>query len=479
MGSTQTITLFSNISSTGQRSSSFLLSLLMHGLGAGLISLGIFDMPQLAPPLAAQHYDLRHLDLRTPEPRPSSGGSVSYPGPVQQTVHVSQSKSPPPGAKPQAPAPPLPETAQANPAKQTLLQPDVRNPVVLAEKIPLPSVVIWSPEKTPVKSIVPPQPQKPTAADVTPSITPPNEEVTLSDLGISSSDLSVQDPLIQATITSPVVLHDPKLLQLPPVTTSDSTAEPTPATVVSLSNLRMDDGMVTLPPANQTAPASAPGSLVPGQTADAAPQPNPGPPGGSAAQAAGQGTGGVTVTPSTALAPPGQGVTPGPTAGPGSGAGSPSATVISLPHDGQFGSVIVGDSIGDVYPEVTDLWSNRMAYTVYLHVGLAKSWILQYSLPATADAASAGEVARIDAPWPYNIVRPNIPAGSVDADALMIHGFINQSGRFDTLSVAFPSDYAQAQFVLGSLQQWQFRPAAQDGKPVRVEVMLIIPESSD
>jgi hypothetical protein len=33
-----------------------------------------------------------------------------------------------------------------------------------------------------------------------------------------------------------------------------------------------------------------------------------------------------------------------------------------------------------------------------------------------------------------------------------------------------------AQFVLASLQQWQFRPAARNGQIARVEVLLIIPE---
>ena len=94
-----------------------------------------------------------------------------------------------------------------------------------------------------------------------------------------------------------------------------------------------------------------------------------------------------------------------------------------------------------------------------------------------ADAAAAGEVAALDAPWPYNIVRPNIPAGSVDA--IMVHGFVNQAGRFEALSIAFPSGFAQAPFVLGSLAQWQFRPAAQNGQPVRVEVLLIIPEDQE
>jgi hypothetical protein len=60
----------------------------------------------------------------------------------------------------------------------------------------------------------------------------------------------------------------------------------------------------------------------------------------------------------------------------------------------------------------------------------------------------------------------------------MVHGFVNQAGRFESLSVLFPPQFAQAQFVLDALAQWQFRPAAQNGKNVRVEVLLIIPDES-
>ena len=84
--------------------------------------------------------------------------------------------------------------------------------------------------------------------------------------------------------------------------------------------------------------------------------------------------------------------------------------------------------------------------------------------------------SRLDAPWPFNIVRPNLEPGSVDADALMIHGFIDPSGRFQGLSVAFPPAFPQAQFVLEALEKWQFRPATQDGQPIRVEILLLIPE---
>jgi hypothetical protein len=64
----------------------------------------------------------------------------------------------------------------------------------------------------------------------------------------------------------------------------------------------------------------------------------------------------------------------------------------------------------------------------------------------------------------------------MDADALMIHGFVNQAGRFENLSILFPPEFAEAQLMLDSLRQWEFRPAGQNGQSVRVEILLIIPE---
>ncbi len=168
-------------------------------------------------------------------------------------------------------------------------------------------------------------------------------------------------------------------------------------------------------------------------------------------------------------------------AAPNSGSGDEvmaGATLVTVPRDGRFGSVIVGDSLQDRYPEVGDMWSGRLTYTAYQHVGLSKSWILQYSIPRSADAASAGTVARLDAPWPYSIVRPNLDPGistrrrRSDDPRLCV----NQTGRFETLTIVFPEDFPKAQFVLAALQKWQFRPASQDGQPARVEVLLIIPD---
>ena len=61
----------------------------------------------------------------------------------------------------------------------------------------------------------------------------------------------------------------------------------------------------------------------------------------------------------------------------------------------------------------------------------------------------------------------------------MVHGILNQAGRFESLAVAFPKAFRYASFVLYTLRQWQFRPALQNGQATAVEVLLIIPEELD
>jgi hypothetical protein len=141
--------------------------------------------------------------------------------------------------------------------------------------------------------------------------------------------------------------------------------------------------------------------------------------------------------------------------------------------------VVVGSSLEEKYPETADLWSGRLAYTVYLHLGVAKSWILQYTVPRSSNDTETSNINHLDAPWPYNIVRPNLAPDSINADAVMVHGFVNKAGRFEELAIVFPPELRQAKFVLAALAQWQFRPAAQNGQVTKVEVLLIIPDQSD
>jgi hypothetical protein len=135
--------------------------------------------------------------------------------------------------------------------------------------------------------------------------------------------------------------------------------------------------------------------------------------------------------------------------------------------------VVVGSSLADKYPETVGIWNGRPVYTVYLRVGAGKSWILQYSIPPSAGTDNS---ARPDAPWPYDIVRPHFEPDDFNSDALMVHGFVTASGRFERLALVFPEDFAKAKFLLSALQQWEFRPARQNGQVAQVEVLLIIPE---
>ena len=136
----------------------------------------------------------------------------------------------------------------------------------------MPQVVIWTPSKTPVKNIVPPLPQKPTAADVKPTYDPPNQEVNLANVNIASSSTTGPRNIVAASTTSPVAVQQPQQVQLPPVSATQNSAQPTPAAILSLSDLRMKNGTAMLPPVNESAAANEPGALAPGRVQDSSAQ---------------------------------------------------------------------------------------------------------------------------------------------------------------------------------------------------------------
>jgi len=460
--------LFATLSPPGQRPTSLVGSVLVHVIAAAVVWVGFGYKPPVTR-VVEEHYTVRQLDLRAPIERPEQAARVPYPksrpGAAAPAGRTEQSRT-------------LPRPVnQVQPGPQTLIQADLLNPVKMPQLIPVPQVVIWSPSKTVVKHIVPPLPTKPTTADVIPVLDRPNQELTLADVNIASSKLPSFKSPVAPSNTSPVTVHVPAQVQQPPTLASQQTAPPTPAAVVSLSDLKMKDGSAALPPVNESQASNAQGALTPGQTKNPSAEAGNGPP------AAKPGLGGAGQSPAAGANHSASGSgTPetssslsGPETG-SDGTARATTTTIPLPKDGHFGSVIVNDALEQQFPELADKWKGRIAYTAYLHVGLSKSWILQYSLPRNAEAAAAGITSRLEAPWPYNIVRPNLAPGTIDADALMIRGFVNESGRFEDLSIVFPQPFSSAQFVLAALQQWQFRPALQNGQAVRVEVLLIVPE---
>jgi hypothetical protein len=477
MRSAGTTTLFTEGADSGPQPASFAVSFVVHSLVIAIIWFAVMFNPHVTR-VVTDRYSVRKLDLHMEQEMEQAATQVRNDLPAKPAP-----KAPVGGSTPSPAA--APQTAQAKIGPQTLVQPDLNKPIQLTQEVPLPKIVIWSPAKVQVKVITPPQPQKPTSAEVKPSVVSPNQELNLADVNVASSFHPTPKTIVQPSTTSPLTVHSPTpQVQMAPTSTSQSTLQATPVQIMSLSDLRAKDASVALPPVSETKPSAgqgimgAPQKSGQGQANSASTQTNGA---GQGQQAKGTSPGAGSGQSSS----PASGTVAGSNSGPahaGNGstgsdqAETPPTTVISVPRDGHFSSVIVGDSLQDRYPEIADIWSGRLTYTAYLHVGLTKSWILQYSLPRALEATQSGNVARLDAPWPYSIVRPNLEPGSVDADALMVHGYVNQSGRFETLTVLFPEGFSRAQFVLAALQQWQFRPAAQDGQPARVEVLLIIPE---
>jgi hypothetical protein len=450
--SSPAVTLFSEAIDQDRRPVTVVASAVIHVAVISLVSFGILNAPKIDTRVA-ERYTVRTLDFHMPPPPiRRAANKIDFPG-----QHHPKTAAPAHAAGGSAPPPPV--TAQAPIGPQTLIQPDLPKQLALQEELPVPQMLIWTPRVKVVQKIVAPTPQPNTTAEAKPTLQAPNQETNLADVNLAASLAQTETLHLMPSTTTPIVVHGPKLPQSTPSTVTQTTAAPTPTAILSASDLHMDDGAADLPPVNESARADQPDTL--------------GDPGLAPGKGAGSGNGSDPGA--------GQGSAPAGAAQPSSADGlgqANAATQITLPRNGQFGAVVIGAALQDQFPELAGLWGGRMAYTVYLHVGLARSWILEYSLPGAATVL-AGNGERLEAPWPYSIVRPNLGAGDINADALMVHGFVNQAGQFEALSVVFPQAFPQAQFVLQSLAHWQFRPAIHNGSNARVEVLLIIPEELD
>ena len=480
-GSSHTISLFTEQPPARGKPYAFALSVVLHVTVAGVVLYGFLFAPRINMRAAADRYVIRRVNLNRPDPlnQRTAGDSSLYPK-LRSIMHA-----PSPLGKPAAPASSRRQLADTVRALQTIVQPDAPLKKLVMKDIPLPAVMLWSVPKPKVQVITPPPPHPATTADVRPAIIQPNREVAPADIALSSTAFASPLPMPLPSTSAPVVIRGPDPTKRVPETASTSSTQPTSAAVVSLSDQIMAKGTMALPPVNETAPGSQSGALAPGRAGNAS-QAGQGDPSSRGTEAGARQTQGDPGNLAGTAASQ-RGVNSGSSA---SNAGSTSkgeggqdsnltVTPITLPQNGQFGVVVVGSTLQEQYPETAGLWQGRLVYSVYLHVGLTRNWILQYSLPSSADAAAAGTANHLEAPWPYYIVRPNLNPADADVDALMIHGFVNASGHFESLAFALPSGFALARPILNALQQWQFRPAKQNGQLAKVEVLLIIPEDEE
>lgn len=428
-----------------------MFSLVAHGALAAVFYFALTQAPRIVDPALLQHFAVRQLDLHGLDPHfpklpaAAEGPKIPYPGPW------------PAGSVPPDVSDAMRTFLSSAAGRQTLIQPELHSHVSFAQQVPLPSIMIWTPGQMPRKKIVAPLPDPDTSSYVKPSLDLPNQEIKLSNIAVAATDISPRIESMPATTTSPVESPTVKPVQKPLMTMSKSTEQPTAAAVISVSEIRMEEGTLFVPPVNDIAKSTTAAANKPGTGGGNGT-------GNGAAETGAARAEDPSLSDAESMRADGTRLT---------------AEHIVVPRDGKFNVVAVGNSLADDYPETAEFWGNRVAYTAYLHVGLKKNWILQYSVTRSADLAAAGNVSRLEAPWPYEIKRPNLLSRDLNADALMVHGVLNQTGRLESLAIVFPGGFRYSSYVLYALRQWQFRPARQNGQATPVEVLLIIPEELD
>jgi hypothetical protein len=490
MDRSRTITLFAETPTARRGPSGFVVSAMVHVAVIGLGYAYLRQAVRVQDLIANQRYNVRLIHVESPQLRRirsggSGGGSPDLPAAMRAAGPAGQA------------SPLIHAVVRPIRAAQTLVQPDLP-PDLLAKQVPLPQVLIWSAGRTPAVTITPPPPLPVNAPVKYPSLEAPNDQLNIAEVKIAATAISASALTVPPSTTAPIAVKRTSQPMQMPALASAAVGTATPARVISLSDVQMERGTIALPALNELGArdgvddptaergmagnssngagkqnASATGSGMGDRGSDAS---SAG--GNSQRAAAGVGGGGAAEGPGRGGVNAGTGESAD-----GSGIGdagttdTAAVTEIRQPIDGQFGAVVVGSSIAERYPETMQLWAGRLAYTVYLHVGLEKNWILQYAV--TREAASvSGNATQPNAPWPYLIERPHLAPGDFNSDAVMVHGRLNASGHFEALAVVFPTDFSQAQFVLSALRQWRFRPARQNGVIVAVEVLLIIPEEN-
>ncbi len=156
------------------------------------------------------------------------------------------------------------------------------------------------------------------------------------------------------------------------------------------------------------------------------------------------------------------------------------ATRIVHPAGGVFDVVVQSGGL-EGFSESSGILSGRPVYSVYVKVGAARDWILQYCIPAEDEQSAEqngavvtlGNPSPLAAPFPVVTTRP--PVKARPGGYVMVHGYITPAGRFANLRVLGRTEPQESELVLEVLEAWEFRPATRDRKPLRVEMLLAIP----
>jgi hypothetical protein len=151
-------------------------------------------------------------------------------------------------------------------------------------------------------------------------------------------------------------------------------------------------------------------------------------------------------------------------------------TRVEYPNNAVYDVVVVQPSGEDV-----GLLTGRPIYTVYLRLGTPKEWTLQYCVPNEAPQTTvSGSVVRVGSPAPVKAPYPSVtvlpPLETLSMTSkVTLHGFLDTSGKLLELKVMGDDRFKVKENVIPFLERWEFRPATRDGRPILVEILLLIP----
>ena len=493
--SSRIVTVFSEQKIAQAGSPSMIASVVAHFLTVAilfvLVKLGVPHVVNVPP------QELSMVRVLTYNP-PNEDAQAGNDGLRYQSHHAPAKKAAGGTLRPQQRL--LPSHPKMKTGPQTLLQAHP-NKTPPPEHAIIPTVLLTAAHPKITEKIFTSVPHRNPAAPKPTMLTLPNAETHVADILLSSAHFTTTHLVLPPSTTVPYQLRNPTVNAQIVETTSPSQHPPTPTRLFALSDLSAMKGMIAIPQSqNEIQKTAVKGSAIAGLKTltpssgvmtrmglSMLPSnlPDPGTTGkqasadpnafalsrihGSSSRSNSKNT---SLTANNGLS----------TLSGTSNAQSPSSnrlgnhisfTHLSRPSTGQFGAVLMGDSPEQDFPETADLWTGRNAYTVYINVGTPTSWILQYSLPKAATPAQLR--GTLSAPFPYDMLRPNFASSELNADDLLIHGFINTEGKLVDLTVEFPPGFSLAQRILKALAQWQFRPATLNGAAARVEILLIIP----
>jgi hypothetical protein len=475
-----------------------LISGLLHAFLIWVVPFAAEFLPAGQDEINVLKLSARTLDIRVPEhlyiassgtqqakqpadrvSKPAAGGGMK--SPHHQAASLKQAEPAPAPVAKQTPRmfqlPDLPIRAKG---EQTLLQPQYAPQLAPPENVRLPEVMFWASQAPslprPVKPFVMPGRTNPVTAppslDAPPRLEMPNSEALTADMSVATASLNHPPVLPRpAATTMPVRTFVPPQPGPMARTATIDLSQGDPTNVLALAPEAPPlSEVLHVPAGNLRAPLLI---LPPGSES---PQKSP-----KTMASAGSGFGarGVAAVEGAAAAALTSVVTfPGASASLAQLSAGMAVKIVN-PINGVF-DLVVQSSIADALPASAGILSGRPIYTAYIRAGGSREWVLQYCLPNATDAEISAHYLHLGvptpplkAPFPLVSFKPlSLPAHQ---GYVMVHGTIDEQGKFLDLKTAGKIDPKTGALLLAFLEKWEFRPATKGGRPVAVEVLLAIP----